>query len=261
MTVLSTRASLSRSRFGLNTSSGSPSPPPWTPAQISNLSVYWDGIVGHGGVFKDNPPVTACANNDACETLKGLFGTTANAVQSTVGARPVATTDGITFTTDGSQSIVPVSDIVLDPSVGFTVVGIVDFVGDVALFGNQTNASGGLFGTISGAFYLATDTGETPNISPSSPFSGITGLWLNCNSAGAIMQSCTNSGGFTVNSITSITTLNQLGVATGLGINNGDATNGYQLWIVVQRNIPFNGVEAGQLKTYLAANYGGVSFQ
>lgn len=231
----------------------------WTPAQIPGLSFYNDGLIGD--VFKDTPPTVPCANGDLIATAKALFGTTNNST-ATLLLRPTATTTGVQFDDAGVQYLAPVTPIVCDPSVGYTVIYVVYMPGtgspQLVPFGNLTNAAGSVLLNDNNTASVLDDSGTTLSsaTATSPPLNGKILVWLECDAAGNATISNSGSSGAGTGSLPNSITFNQLGTDTGLGVINDNALNNYLLWMKVDNQITTGSALGLQIRGYITTTYG-----
>lgn len=228
-----------------------PDPIIWTPVLTSPL-LYWDGRVGQGGVFKDSPGVTPCADGDPCETLAPLYSSSLTGTQLTLLNRPIAHTDGLEFDTSGLDNMTPGSFITLDPTVGFTAIGVFNnnngAGASVPLLGSLTGSA--FFGMLGGAASFLDDNGDA--VQATATAAGLQAVWVDCDATGNVTMRSTDDAGAGTATLTSNSTFNQFGTATGLATQNDLDSNRYvNVWII-PRDIDYSSPEAAQIRTWVA---------
>lgn len=226
---------------------------PFDPSQTSPL-VYWDGVVGHSGAFKDNPPVTPCADGDQCETLKGLYGSSINATQLTILDRPIAHTNGLEFDTGGLDSLTPGTPISVGSSADFTMIGVVNAQGmNVPLLGNLTTQS--FFGVFGGqASYISDNTNDVLQVAGT--VSDLTAIWMDYSTITGANLRCTGDSGGVQAGLSDTAVFNLFGTATGLATTNDDAGNRYLNAWVIPSDISYTSPTAASIRAWILSTFG-----
>lgn len=227
-------------------------PSAWTPAQIANLVGYYNGLLG--GVYTDTACTVLATEGQTAKGCKSLYGVTNNATQSDPLLAPIADDDGLWFDTSGNQFLQPASDIVLDEAVGFTIYHVDDWQGDVTPIGNLTTTASIFTG--GGSIVVLDDDGA--NFSTVFSQTGLVLYRLDANPGATLCTlDWTGSGGAYVSNLGGgLFTINQLGACTGLGVANASTLNGYQLWIMVARQIVEGSPEDLQIRAFIQNLYG-----
>ncbi len=221
---------------------------PWNPAAQLGLSLYLDEL--HSS-YHDNPPVNLCTAGQTILSVKALYGTTINAVQTTVAQQPVWRTDGAEF------DVPPVLDVLpLDSPVAltgdFTAYYVFSRVSGADIWPLAAQATLGGTGILGNTFYVLNDAGGG-------------GTFGSTNPAGLVLARLRRSGSTVYLTYTGTAEANIAAAGTitldcvGERFNvqwNGDVNNRHQLQAIIGSNLTPGGADDLAWLAWINTNFG-----
>lgn len=221
-------------------------PPPWTPADIADLAIFFHFKEGNGSCFYGTDPAVADGGMDK---ILGLYGAEVTQAEGNVTLRP----DGLQLAADGSTSMAFSSQ--------FSAT-------DITIYWSQMIANDSAIACFASDSVFLSLLGGTPDVTivdnigniHNSPLLTTNAVVMGRLTFSALGEKSLIATGQAERSSTGETnfgfSFNQIGGIGAIGVGNDSESNRFRLVIAIKRAIALGSAEDLIIRNWIAANDG-----